>query len=283
MPNALKLRLPEVVVPGRRLGRHIGHDPASLRFLAPEAAPAPTSWERITPILDQGDIGSCTGNATVGVLGSTVCFEALDQAQRTALGEDLAVKVYSLATALDPFPGSFPPEDTGSDGNSAAKAARNLGYSSGWTHATSLGAMHGLIQAGPFMVGTSWLSGMDDPDAEGIVHATGVVRGGHEYEVLNYTANGLWECVNSWGSSWGKRGHFFIPDGDMVKLLADQGDATALVPLTQPAPTPTPPPGPEENAFPAAQWEAFRADFVKVLGSGKELVDAMDAWLLRTP
>lgn len=284
MPNALQLRLPEVVVPGQRLGRHIGHDPASLRFLVEEAAPTTTSWERIAPILDQGDIGSCTGNATVGVLGSTGCYEALDQDQRSALGEPLAVKVYSLATTLDSYPGSYPGEDTGSDGNSAAKAARNLGYCSGWKHATSLGGMHRLIQAGPFMVGTNWLTGMDDPTSEGVVRATGQVRGGHEYEVLNYNATtGLWECVNSWSDSWGKGGHFFIPDADMAALLAAQGDATALVPLTQPAPTPTPPPGPADNAFPAAQWEAFRADFVKLLDSGKQLVDAMDTWLLRTP
>jgi hypothetical protein len=283
MPNALRLRLPEVVVLNKRLGRHIGHDPASLRFLVEEAAPAVTSWERITPILNQGDLGSCTGNAAVGVLGSTVCFEALDQAQRTALGEDLAVRVYTLATTLDGFPGQMPQQDTGSDGNSAAKATRNLGYSSGWKHATSLGGMHRLIQAGPFMVGTNWLSDMDQPNAEGVVRATGVVRGGHEYEVLNYTSAGLWECVNSWSDSWGKGGHFFLPDEDMAVLLADQGDATALVPLSAPAPTPIPPPGPEVNAFPAAQWEAFRADFTKLLGSGQELVQAMDTWLLRTP
>jgi hypothetical protein len=144
--------------------------------------------------------------------------------------------------------------------------------------------MYGLIRTGPFMIGTNWLSGMDNPNGEGLVRARGTVRGGHEYEVLNYDASkAWWECVNSWSDSWGKRGHFFIPDADMAKLLAAQGDATALTPLTQPAPTPTPPPGPEENAFPAAQWEAFRADFAKVLVSGKELVDAMDTWLLRTP
>src|SRR5206468_2880939 len=145
----------------------------------------------------------------------------------------------------------------------------------GYTHATSLGACYTMITKGPFAVGVSWYDGMDNPTSEGVVHATGQVRGGHEFEILNYNAStGLWEAVNSWGDSWAKGGHFYIPDADLARLLAEQGDATQLTPVNVPAPVPTPtpvppiptptptPPGPPgPNAPPMAEYEAARTAF----------------------
>ncbi|MFC4587824.1 hypothetical protein [Sphaerisporangium corydalis] len=32
-------------------------------------------WERALPILDQGDLGSCTGNAAAGALGTAPYWE----------------------------------------------------------------------------------------------------------------------------------------------------------------------------------------------------------------
>jgi len=240
--GSTRLRLPEIVVPGQRLGRNVNHDPRSLAFQVPATSnPATTSWKRVLPVLDQGSLGSCTGNAMTGVLGSEVCWDALTPAQRSALGEVFAVKIYSRATQLDGFQGTYPPDDTGSDGLSAAKAVKEVGFASGYLHMTSVEAMHTAIQAGPFAVGLSWYSGFDSPDSEGVVKVSGHVRGGHEWEVLNYAASrGLWECVNSWSDAWGKGGHFFISDEDMARLLAEEGDATSLVPITAPAPTPTP-------------------------------------------
>jgi hypothetical protein len=237
--GALRVRLPEVVVEGKRLGRHLHHDPRSLRYLVPAAQPATTTWERVTPVLDQGNLGSCVGNAFTGVLGSDVYIDTVPAGVK--LDEAFAVKLYSLATQLDDYPGQYPPEDTGSDGLSGAKAVQQDALASGYTHATSLGQCYGMIARGPFAVGVAWHAGMDEPTAEGVVHATGPIRGGHEFEVLNYdAAKGLWEAVNSWGDSWAKGGHFYIPDADFAKLLAEQGDATQLTPAVLPAPQPTP-------------------------------------------
>jgi len=199
----------------------------------------------VLPVLDQGSLGSCTGQAMTGVLGSEVCYDALDADQRTALGEAFAVGIYSRATELDPFPGTYKPDDTGSDGLSAAKAVKERGYASGYQHMTSLAAMHNAIQSGPFAVGFNWYSGFDHPDSQGKVTLSGTIRGAHEWEALNYLASpGLWECVNSWSDSWGKNGRFYVSDEDMDRLLSEQGDATALTPITAPAPTPTPQPAP---------------------------------------
>jgi hypothetical protein len=244
VPNSLRLRLPEVVVPGKRLGRHVAHDPRSLRYLVAETStPASASWDSRIPILDQGNLGSCTGNATVGELGTEPFFDTVPKGVK--LDEAFAVKIYSLATQLDDYPGQYPPNDDGSDGLSAAKAAQQDGLASGYVHAISLAGLHAMIQSGPFAVGVSWYSDMDNPSSQGVVKVGGQVRGGHELCVVGYdSSSNLWKVRNSWGPSWAKGGYCFWSDDDMARLLADQGDATQLVAITQPAPTPTPPPAP---------------------------------------
>lgn len=276
----------ERVNPQRRLGRHVRHDPRSLRYLVqPAAVPQTKVWERHIPVLDQGDLGSCTGNATVGVLGSAPFYDTIPASLRPLLGEDTAVALYSLATHLDDFPGDYPPQDTGSSGLDVAKAAQQLGYISGYLHITSVAAAQTAILSGPFIVGTVWLSGMDTPDSTGRVHATGIERGGHEYQCIGYHADSdLWEFVNSWGTGWGKAGRFFYSSADFAALLRADGDATTFVPLTQPAPTPAPVPIPEpepvSNAYPAAAYEAFRAHPYSI-SKRKAFIAANDAWLGR--
>lgn len=241
-----KLQLAEDWKPGMRLGRHINWDPRSLRYLVQPTGVVRTQfWSRRIPILDQGNLGSCTGNATVGVLGTEPYYSDLTPVQRQTLNEDEAVRLYSTATQLDDFPGTYPPDDTGSTGLDVAKAAVKLGFLSGYQHITSIAAAQTAIVSGPFIVGTNWYSGMDNPDANGLVHVTGSIRGGHEYECFGYDhEHELWWFCNSWGTSWGKDGTFCYSTDDFAKLLSQQGDATTFVPATQPAPQPQPTPTP---------------------------------------
>lgn len=243
--NATVRRIEESVVPGRRLGRHVNHDPRSEAYRV-QAAGTPQSkrWARMIPILDQGDVGSCTGNATVGVLGTQPFYG--DLAARIAAGltldEPEAQKLYSAAEVIDGGQG-YPPEDQGSSGLSVAKAALAAGLISGYQHATSVEEAQTAIQSGPFIVGTNWLTSFDSPDAEGIVTITptATVRGGHEYECLGWDAQrDLWEFDNSWGTSFGVGGSFFYSSETLATLLAQDGDATPFVPLSQPAPVPVP-------------------------------------------
>ena len=121
-------------------------------------------------VLDQGALGSCTGNATVDALGCSPYYETLTMGQQQgSLNEALAVKIYSLATTLDNYPGSYPPEDTGSDGLSAAKAAQQSGYISGYTHALSLNDALSALVLGPVIVGIDWYEGFDNPDTTGLI------------------------------------------------------------------------------------------------------------------
>lgn len=238
-------RIPESIVEGRRLGRHVNHDPRSLQYLVePSDVSVGAAWTRRTPVLDQGNLGSCTGNAATGVLGTDPFYATLPG---QALDEGEAVKLYGLATSLDPYPGTYPPTDTGSDGLSVAKACQQSKLISGYLHVTSVAAAKTAIQTGPFIVGSDWYQGFDSPASNGLVVISGSVRGGHEYECVSYDpSTDLWGFVNSWGTSFGVNGRFFYSSATFTSLLASGGDATTFVPVTQPAPTPTPVPTPAD-------------------------------------
>ncbi|MFB7244661.1 hypothetical protein ACFCYX_19635 [Streptomyces populi] len=237
------------------LGRRVEHDPRSLAFahgVLPASAIKSVDWTRRAPIFDQGNLGSCTGNAATGLL-------ATDSAARTGLtsvtidgsvlpiDEDLAVRVYSLATQLDEFDGAYPPTDTGSSGLGAAKALKKLGLASSYTHAFSLTALKSALQTGPVMVGTVWLNSMFAPTTVGTltVDRNSDAAGGHEYVISAYDAgSGQFRIDNSWGENWGVRGSAWIEAADLQWLLSQQGDVTvpawAEAPSPPPAPTPSP-------------------------------------------
>jgi hypothetical protein len=242
-------RIPEEVVEGKRLGRHLRHDSRSLQYLVPRVDPETLSskkWRRTVPSFDQGDLGSCTGNAAVGLLATEPFASTLvDQvaAGKVKYDENEAVSVYSAATALDNYPGQYPPQDTGSDGLAVAQVLRSRGFVSGFNHAIDLNTMASALQSGPVMVGVNWYEGFDNPASDGRVKISGRVRGGHEFEVNEIDIeNRVFWAVQSWGPSWGKDGTFYFSFDDMIRLFNEQGDCTSLVPLDQPAPTPTPPP-----------------------------------------
>lgn len=241
-------RIPEIPVSGKPLGRHVHFDSRSalypFRTNYPRTAIVARSWAREAPVLDQGDLGSCTGNAVVGCVGTSPLFETLPTAH-VALDEAEAVKVYSLATSLDSYPGAYPPNDTGSDGIDACKAAQQLGLISNYTHCTDIATMELALQTGPVAIGINWYSSFDTPASDGLVSIAraAYIRGGHEVEVLGVDpANSMFYAVNSWGTSWGYNGTFHFSYADMTRLLAEEGDCTVPLPLT--APQPPTPPGP---------------------------------------
>lgn len=240
MPDNTQL-IEETVVENKRLGRHLHHDARSLGFRAvPAGEAAPTIshvWKRES-VFDQGQLGSCTGNAVVGVASAT---QFRQKGHR--YNEALAVKVYELATTLDTIPGSYPPDDTGSTGLDACKAVVQLGAALAYRWAFGVDELAATCaRIGPCAVGTDWHEGMDNPDAHGLVSASGKIRGGHEYEVIGWhgdTSLGapearVFECQNSWGKGWGvkgtggKGGRFFVPYADMANLLAAGGDCVTI-------------------------------------------------------
>lgn len=229
----------------RRLGRHVVHDSRSLRYRAPARDPrklASVRHEVRIPVMDQGDVGSCTGHAGTAVIASAAFWTAA-QAPLLAAGDPhtYAVGLYGDATALDPWPGQYVPDDTGSDGLSVAKVLHARGLISGYQHATSLAAALTGLAERVVMVGTTWLTGMYDPGPDGQLSVSGQAVGGHEYALdeIDVERQRVW-MRNSWSDSWGQGGRAWMPWDDLGRLLADDGDCTILVPRSEPAPRPTP-------------------------------------------
>lgn len=234
------------------LGRRVNHDPASRAFAF--QAPAKVElkavdWTRRVGIFDQGNLGSCTGNTAGGWLatdsvqrqgytvvdigvnsGLAVAVAALPVVQTgVPVDEDLAVRIYGRATEIDPFFGTYPPDDTGSDGLSVAKVLYQWGLIERYEHCFSLDAFLAALQVGPVLVGSSWHEDMFWPDADGFVHPTGPEVGGHEYLAVAYDpVSQVITFANSWSEVWGFNGHFKMHVEEFRGLLQNEGDATVL-------------------------------------------------------
>ncbi len=238
-----------------RLKRNVKHDPDSRKFpYQPKrtgVAPVSIRHTRHVPIFDQGQIGDCTANAQQGCLGTGPLYapiQALAAAAQPTFTQgsyktaNSILGVYHSETSEDDYQGTYPPDDTGSDGLTAAKVAKERGWISGYTHnlqGTDLAVQ--ILQETPFITGINWYNNMFNPDAHGVVSISDgdTVAGGHEICVDEWNADlGLFGFSNSWGTSWGVSGRFYMSVPTYARLLSENGDGTVFSPLTAPAPTP---------------------------------------------
>lgn len=205
----------------RKLGRRVEHDDRSrsfgvVRMLQPLHS---VSWKRHGQLFDQGNLGSCTCEAAVGVLMTEPFYSA-----GRLLNQNDAVDLYKQATRIDTIPGHWPPDDTGSSGLAAAKAAHKRGWLKAYHHAFSLHDALSSLVSGPGMLGISWYEGFDEA-ANGLLEISGEVRGGHEIEVSEIDVERkLVRGPNSWGSGWGDKGFFTMTWATLERLLHENGD-----------------------------------------------------------
>jgi hypothetical protein len=184
--------------------------------------------------LDQGALGSCTGEAPTGIRLSrpyTLATLPAPWVQMSTAGdfEQLARDIYSGATKIDPYPGEWPPTDTGSNGDSAMRMAVQLGLFSAYRSIEAFTDLQASLQAGPCIFGSDWYTGMWQPDRGGQVHVTGAAEGGHEYGFAGIDVDRklLW-FVNSWGDDYGCKvgshgGYFNLTFGDFTTLYNSGG------------------------------------------------------------
>lgn len=214
-------------------GRIVNHDVRSWEFPARRAAQIRSvSFLRRSPVLDQGDLGSCTGNAAAGVLMTDPFFARSYTLRKRMLNEDDAVALYSAATRFDGIRGVYPPDDTGSSGLGVAKAAKAAGYISGYRHA--FGLQHALeaLSLKPCIVGINWYDSFFKPNRHNgqcEISPGAAVAGGHEIELIGIDLTGRTvEFVNSWGTEWGRAGRARFSFDTFGQLLHEDGDVTVF-------------------------------------------------------
>jgi hypothetical protein len=225
-----------------RLGRYVHHDSRSLafEFLPRDAKPQGKSifWGSAEPPLNQGELGSCTGNAVAQWLNTGFADQVRTWTHKgQPMAEADAVEIYSAGTHLDKIRGVYPPTDTGCSGLGVAKAGVKLGYLDKYTHTFSFTALQAALETTPVICGTAWTKEMFKP-VNGLVTVGKLtqsnIAGGHEY--LGCGIDFTTEVVifrNSWGDqdAWPgckPGGYFAIGFSDYQRLLAEQGDVTVL-------------------------------------------------------
>jgi hypothetical protein len=213
-----------------RLGRQCVQDPASRGF--PMGAADTHTWHthviRIyDPLPNPNQVrGNCTtcdkcmeGNAA----GNRVTGRLLTMAD--------ADRMYPIATRLDPFPGQFPPTDTGSSGLAACKAAQQLGLGGEYLWALAGGAdavIQQIMEDKTVGCGTWWTDGMFDRKplkgraGQFYIEPTGPRAGGHQYRARGYDEPLDMILIRCW---WGTYRDVWIKRAHLAELLADDGDA----------------------------------------------------------
>jgi hypothetical protein len=269
-----------------RLGRNVRHDSRSLAYQVKAKSLDELKSVRHTrniPVLNQGNLGACTGYSGVGAMGSgpywTEGSEVL-HATDIEVNSTYSINLYSDATKLDPFHGEYPPTDTGSDGLSIAKVLQGRGLISGYVHATSLEAALTAIAEKPCIVGIEWRSDMFNPQPDGRIMITGSLAGGHEIvmDEIDVENKRVW-FTNSWGEYWGVHGRAYLTWHDFGTLLGRYGDLVQFVEVAEPAPTPDPIPEPTPVPVP----EEDLAVLNEVLDAAKVLVAALEKLVNKTP
>jgi len=234
-------KIPDISTPEQHpLGRHIQRGPhfESRRVEAAGTPIVDTTWVRQCPPFNQGQVGSCTGNAAAGCLMTTPLYVT-----GRAFTEDTAVSIYAEATHFSNSKNDYyPPNDTGSSGPASAQALEAMGLVSNYTHATDLQAALEGLMVSPGSFGVSWMDSFDSPlpTGEAPLTKTATVRGGHEVQAFQVdTENQRVWFYNSWGPAWGGLGNgtFWFSYDTLTNLFSQGADATYFVGTTQVNPT----------------------------------------------
>lgn len=208
----------------RKFGRLESFDSRSrlypVRKMVRGLAPVTAYWA-CSKVLDQGSEGSCVGHGIAhDLIAIPVPMGWVDHLY--------ALKIYSGAKKVDEWPGE---DYEGTSVLAGLKVTKSLGLCTGWDWSFShLDTQLGIGHVGPGIAGTSWYTGMVEPDSEGWIHATGSNEGGHCYLYNGVNVEqGYFTIHNSWGPEWGQNGEAKISFSDYEKLRSNGGEMAFLV------------------------------------------------------
>jgi len=204
-----------------------GHATSPRKTQAATAAVTGSSvfWPSPCTALDQGEVGSCTGNDATQTSSTPPYARTCAEADETA-----ALACYSAATKIDQgcawnaatCANSYPPTDNGSYATSAYAAATYMGWFTGTRPVVqSLQGWHDALLQGPCGFDQNWYNNGFTPSTCGEVLLTGGLAGGHSTSVVGYdVAIGRLWLRNSWGD-WGVAdGYYFYSAASQKSLLA---------------------------------------------------------------
>lgn len=211
-------------VEDQRLDRLVQFDERSRGFaavdLVGDRSPRSYTW-RVGAWLDQGREGAC--------VGFSIAHEAIARPKRVqGVTDATAREVYKQAQFLDPWPGT---DYEGTSVLAGMKAGQERGWFGEYRWCFSeedLAVTVGYL--GPVVLGIDWHQGMFRPDANGFIHPTGSVMGGHAILCYSFSVKGgFYRLHNSWGPTWGHVGTALVSREDMALLISRGGEAAVPV------------------------------------------------------
>ena len=207
-----------------QLGRNKVHDPASRGFpmgaTINKDAWVTKSIRIYDPLINPNQChGECTGCANAMMHNSVG-----NRKKGEILGMEYAHKAYSGASAIDPWPGSWPPNDTGSSGLAAAKTAQVLGVGGEyrWIFGGADEVVQTVMSGRVVSCGTWWHDGMMRHDEQRFIVPSGSRVGGHQYVVRGYNKSLDAVLIRCW---WGVYRDVYLKRAHLNDLLLDGGDA----------------------------------------------------------
>lgn len=197
-----------------------------IKSILPKAAPTRTSryWYANGWWGDQGSEPQCVGYSWAHWV------EDGPVTQAGVAPIESPVVIYKQAQLLDAFPGQ---NYEGTTVRAGAKHLQSRGYISTYLWAWDLHTLvEAVLEKGPVVVGTYWYYDMFTPDAKGLIKVSGAIAGGHAYLINGVnTKTRLFRIKNSWGKSWGVKGHAYISFDDMEKLIKQDGEICLAIEL----------------------------------------------------
>ena len=216
-------------------------------FAAPASFDSRTQWPNcVNPILDQGQCGSCWAFGATEALSDRICI-ASNAAQKPVLSPqylvdcdtnnygcnggylDLAWRfMMTTGVPLNSCVGYKAVDaacPTKCD-NGAALTFYKAASVNSYTNPASIQAA--VISSGPIEVAFTVYQDFMSYKSGVYIHTTGGVLGGHAVKLVGWGVSGTqnyWICANSWNTSWGIAGFFWIGFGQCG--LDSQGVAGA--------------------------------------------------------